>query len=86
MQNQGVEKHRARIARELGVEPAELKNHPYELEVGANGLLVLRWCDQAPDGILRTGVRGSYITHIRPGNGSARQDVAEHAAKKSRSA
>ena len=66
MPNDEIEKQHARVVSELGVDSRSIRNHPYDLEVERNGSLLVRWHDQAPDGVIREGSLGSYTTYIRP--------------------
>lgn len=77
MPNDEIEKQHARVASELGVDSKAMRNHPYDLEPEKNGSLLVRWHDQAPDGVIREGKLGSYTTHIRPANDSAPQKFVD---------
>ncbi len=68
MPNKKIEKQHALVASELGVDIKSMKDHPYDLDVENNGYLLVRWHDQAPDGVIREGKLGSYITYIRHAN------------------
>lgn len=77
MPNDDQVKHHARVARELDVNPKVLRDHPYELEMNDNGSLLVRWREQAPDGVIRDGKLGSYTTHIRAANAPTPSDYVE---------
>jgi hypothetical protein len=66
MSKNEIENQHARVASALGIDSEIMRNHPYDLEVGKSGSLLVRWHDQAPDGVIREGRLGSYTTHIRP--------------------
>ena len=68
MSKDEIENQHARVANALGIDSETMKNHPYDLEVGKIGSLLVRWHDQAPDGVIREGTLGSYTTYIRSGN------------------
>ena len=70
MSTDEIENQHARVANALGIDSETMKNHPYDLEVGKSGSLLVRWHDQAPDGVIREGRLGSYTTHIRLENDS----------------
>ena len=70
MSKDEIENQHARVANALGIDSETMKNHPYDLEVGKSGSLLVRWHDQAPDGVIREGRLGSYTTHIRLENDS----------------
>lgn len=80
-----MEKQRTLVAKELGVDWKAMRNHPYDLEIGDNGTLLVRWHDQAPDGIIREGKPGSYTTLIRPANATAPEEFIEDDARRSQS-
>jgi hypothetical protein len=67
----------ARVANALAIDAEALRNHPYDLEVGKSGSLLVRWHDQAPDGVIREGALGSYTTRIRPENDFGHQTFVE---------
>lgn len=83
MPNDHLVKQHARVARELGVNSKVLGDHPYELEMNENGSLLVRWRDQAPDGVIREGNFGSYTTHIRAANDPAPLDFVEEISRRS---
>ena len=68
MSKDEIENQHARVASALGIVSETMRNHPYDLELKKGGSLLVRWHDQAPDGVIREGRLGSYTTHIRPGN------------------
>lgn len=82
MSKDEIENQHARIANALGIDSKTMKNHPYDLEVGKSGSLLVRWHDQAPDGVIREGRLGSYTTHIRPRDASARRTFVEKGAQR----
>ena len=77
MSKDEIENQHARIANALGIDSETMRDHPYDLEVGKSGSLLVRWHDQAPDGVIREGRLGSYTTHIRPQVGSTPRTFAE---------
>lgn len=80
-----LEKQRTFVANELGIDWKAMRNHPYDLEFEDNGSLLVRWHDQAPDGIIREGKPGSYMTRIRPANATAPEESIENEALRSQS-
>jgi hypothetical protein len=65
-------KRHAHVARQLNIDPVVLDDHPYSLGVSVDGSHHVRWHDQAPDGVIRAGERGSYTTDIGTSHGLAR--------------
>jgi hypothetical protein len=82
MSKDEIENQHARIANALGIDSKTMRDHPYDLEVAKSGSLLVRWHDQAPDGVIREGRLGSYTTHIRPRNDSARRTFVEKGARR----
>ena len=80
-----MEKQRTFVAKELGIDWKAMRNHPYDLEFKDNGSLLVRWHDQAPDGIIREGKPGSYTTLIRPANAPAPEEIDKDDALRSQS-
>ena len=85
MPNEETEDQHAHVARELGIDPEAMRNHPYDLELRKSGSLLVRWHDQAPDGVIREGKLGSYTTPIRPANDSSPQEFVEEIVRHSQS-
>lgn len=85
MPNEETKDQHARVARELGIDPKAMQNHPYDLELRKNGSLLVRWHDQAPDGVIREGKLGSYTTPIRPANYSSPQAFVAQIVRHSQS-
>ena len=85
MPNEETKDQHARVARELGIDPKAIRNHPYDLELRKNGSLLVRWHDQAPDGVIREGKLGSYTTPIQPANDSLPQKFAGEIVRHSES-
>jgi hypothetical protein len=83
MPNDETEDQHARVARELGIDSKAMRNHPFDLELGKNGSLLVRWHDQAPDGVIREGKLGSYTTPIRPANDSSPQELVKEIVRHS---
>jgi hypothetical protein len=77
MSKDKIEGQHARVANALGIVSETMRNHPYDLELGESGLLLVRWHDQAPDGVIREGTLGSYTTYIHPGNDSGTRTFVE---------
>jgi len=82
MSKGGIENKHARVANSLGIDSDTMKNHPYGLEVGKSGPLLVRWHEQAPDEVIREGRLGSYATHIRPGNDSGTRIFVEKGVRR----
>ena len=72
-----IETQHAVVAGELGIDPKAIKGHSYDLEVIGNGYLLVRWHDQAPDGVIREGILGSYTTRIRLADDLSRHNFVE---------
>ena len=85
MTNDEMEKQRFRVAAELGVDSRAMRDHPYDLEMGKSGSLLIRWHDQAPDGVIREGRLGSYTTFIPSANASAPLGFSEEVLRRSQS-
>lgn len=62
-----------------------MKHHPYDLEIEKGGYLLVRWHDQAPDGVIREGELGSYTTYIRLAKGSVPPTFVEDFVRRSQS-
>jgi hypothetical protein len=82
MSKEKIEDQHARVASALGIDSETMRNHPYDLEVGKSGSLLVRWHEQAPDGVIREGWLGSYTTHIRPGNDSGTRNFVEKGVRR----
>jgi hypothetical protein len=82
MSKDEIEDQHARVANALGIDSDTMRNHPYDLEVRKSGYLLVRWHEQAPDGVIREGRLGSYTTHIRPGNDSGTRSFVEKGVRR----
>jgi len=82
MSKDEIEDQHARVANALGIDLDTMRSHPYDLEVGKSGYLLVLWHEQAPDGVIREGRLGSYTTHIRPGNDSGTRSFVEKGVRR----
>ena len=72
-----IEAQHAVVAGELGIDPKAIKGHSYDLKAVGNGYLLVLWHDQAPDGVIREGILGSYTTRIRLADDLSRHNFVE---------
>lgn len=72
-----IETQHAVVAGELGIDPTAINGHSYDVEVVGNGYQLVRWHDQALDGVIREGILGSYTTRIRLPDDLSRHNFVE---------